>query len=115
MEAEKETVRKGDKGMNLREGLIVRHFKGAFYVVEGVARHSEDPAELFVIYRRLNANGEKGPMCARPLDMFRSETDKEKYPNATQKMRFESTGFRYSDFSCRTAVAKFLRRYGAHD
>ena len=36
---------------------IYRHFKGNYYIVEGLARHSEDLTD-YVVYRRLYANDE---------------------------------------------------------
>lgn len=62
-----------------------RHFKGNFYWVFGVARHSETEAPL-VVYRALY--GDAG-LWVRPLSLFTSPVDREKYPDAAQKKRFE--------------------------
>lgn len=64
---------------------VYRHFKGDYYIVEGVAGHSETK-EKYVVYRGLYGDNE---LYIRPLDMFLSEVDHEKYPNEKQKYRFE--------------------------
>lgn len=73
---------------NLRKDMVgfrYRHFKGNVYVVTNVALHSESE-EPTVIYRDFD-NPES--VWARPLRMFVSEVDHEKYPDIKQKLRFE--------------------------
>ena len=64
---------------------IYRHFKGDYYLVEGIAKDSETKEEM-VVYRRLY---EDGGLWVRPKKMFLSEVDHKKYPDVKQKYRFE--------------------------
>ena len=90
--------------MEFKKGDIVRHFKREtvskeeleinpnkyLFEIIGTARNTESKEEL-MIYRSLYdsecTNGVD--YAARPLSMFTSEVDHEKYPNIKQKYRFE--------------------------
>lgn len=66
-----------------KAGELYRHFKiGKVVKVIAVSRHTETE-EVSVVYE---CNEQ---IWNRPLDMFMSEVDRKKYPDVTQKYRFE--------------------------
>ena len=87
-----------------KTGDIVRHFKREkmteeqikenpnvyLYEIIGTARHTENKEEIMIYKPLYHTDCVDGvDFAARPLDMFMSEVDHEKYPEIKQKYRFE--------------------------
>lgn len=69
---------------------VWRHFKGQHYaVVITVAEHTETGEDMVIYACMCTENISQSKVYARPLAMFLSEVDREKYPEAEQKYRFE--------------------------
>ena len=86
------------------KGDIAQHFKREtvseeelltnpnkyLYEIIGTSRHTETQEELMVYKPLYDTDCMKGvDYASRPLDMFMSEVDHDKYPDIKQKYRFE--------------------------
>ena len=71
--------------MEVIKNRVYKHFKGDYYLVIDIAINSETN-EKMVLCRSLYSDGK---LYVRPLDMFISKVDKNKYPNIKQEYRFE--------------------------
>jgi hypothetical protein len=64
-----------------------KHYKGHMSEVIGVAKHSEDLREEFVVYKHPDENGED-QLWIRPIKMFEENVETENYKGP----RFEYLG-----------------------
>lgn len=88
---------------------LYRHFKGNLYQIITIAADSNDGSPK-VVYQALYGSYQ---VYVRDLAEFMSETDREKYPDAQQKYRFEKVEFQEADTPCSSAELRSeAKEYG---
>ena len=108
---------------DIRHGTIVLHFKhetditgnifNYLYIVDDIVHHTETN-EMMVVYTALYGNHKS---FARPLEMFLSDVDHEKYPDIKQKRRLLPLFNGYSetyidDPLCQDLIFELARKQG---
>ena len=68
----------------IKVNKLYRHFKGHIYKVIAIAKDSED-LSLKVVYQNISNND----VWVRDLEEFNSLVNKNKYPDVSQKYRFQ--------------------------
>ena len=68
----------------MKKGEKYRHFKGMVVEILELAKDSETLEDM-VVYRHTDTD----EIWVRPLSMFLSKVDTEKYPDVKQEYRFE--------------------------
>lgn len=68
----------------MKKGEKYRHFKGMIVEILELAKDSETLEDM-VVYKHTGTN----EVWVRPLSMFLSKVDREKYPDVKQEYRFE--------------------------
>ena len=92
-----------------RPGEFYRHFKNRLYQVIAVAYDAETEQQV-VVYQALYGDYR---VWVRPMENFLSRTDREKYPEASQKWRFERV--QPAEAALRQEAAPALKEGPAHD